>query len=168
MCSITVEWLRCRTVLPSCPLRSVAPLASPIFQQVGFTERSSFLRTLKLQFSFLECMGKAMPKVMLELTPSFSQPSHRVSLIFTRGCSEAQVCRCRAGIFSPRIRCGCLPHPSLGDHQLFSQVRKMLWSQGREHPQGGGSAGSPQPGWERHQRALDKVLSSHQRKRSFL
>lgn len=70
--------------------------------------------TLKLQFPFLGCMGKAMPKVMLKLTPFCSQPSHQVSLIFTCGCSETQVCRCRAGIFSVSIRCGCLPHPSGG------------------------------------------------------
>lgn len=96
--------------------------------------------TLKLQFSFFGCMGKAMPKVMLKLTPFFSQPSHQVSLIFTCGCSEPQVCCCRAGVFSASIRCGCLPHPSVGVHWLllFSQVRRMLWSQGRGHPHGGG------------------------------
>lgn len=35
-------------------------------------------------------------------------------------------------------------------------------SQGRGHPPGEGSAGSPQPGWEWHQRAFDIVLSGHQ------
>lgn len=78
-------------------------------------------------------MGKAVPKVMLKLTPFFSQPSHQVSLILTCGCSETQVCHSRAGIFSPSIR--SLPHPSVGVHwlSLFS-----LWSQGRGHPHGGG------------------------------
>lgn len=46
----------------------------------------------------------------------------------------------RAGIFSPNIRCGCLPHPSVGIHclSLSSLVKRMLWSQGRGHPHGGG------------------------------
>lgn len=96
--------------------------------------------TLKFQFLFLGCMGKAVPNVMLKLTPFFRQPSHQVSLILTCGCSKTQVCHHRAGVLSPSIRCGCLPHPSVGVHwlSLSSQVKRMLWSQGRGHPHGGG------------------------------
>lgn len=80
---------------------------------------------------------------MLKLTPFFSQPSHQVSLILTCGCSKTQVCRRRAGLFSPSIR--CLPHPSVGVHwlSLFSQVRRMLWSQGKGHSHGGGLCSVP-------------------------